>query len=319
VHNGKLGPIMLATWLCSFGCSAQEIWFSGVDPVVAADRGGAITANDFMSLFQPDAPWQRAASSIQVFKLSTQFLQRSSDEQLKTVIHNLQQRHIALAFEAEILVTSTKCGNGMPGFTTEAVIQKVIRRVTQAGGRIDDVAFDEPMTWGHFAHRGAACRYSVDELVRNMAPNIQALKAAFPAIRFGDIEPVTDQTPGRLADILNFATAFRVQTGEHLSFLQADLIWQNNWKPQLTGWKTRLRAAGIAYGVIVDGDPGDKTDIAWTTHAVERYQKLADDPTLTPDQYVFQSWQTRPSKFLPENEPGTLTSVMVRTVAKPQR
>jgi hypothetical protein len=318
--------IFLATTLAMLSVAtrseAGQVWFSGVDPVVAADRLAGNKnatansgANDFMDLFQPNAPWSKAAASIQVFKVTTQFLQRAPDAQLSAMIHDLQRRHIALAFEAEILVATVKCGNGMPGYTTTKVIQKVADRVTQLGGRIDYVAFDEPMAWGHFAHREpTACAYTAEEVVQNMAPNIRVLKAAFPSVVFGDIEPVSDSTPGRLTDILEFARLFQQQTGERLAFLQADLIWQNSWQSQLTGWKQRLHAAGISYGVVIDGDPGDKTDLQWTQHAIERYRTIATNPAVKPDNFIIQSWQPRPTGFLPENKPGTLTSVVLQTV-----
>ncbi|RKP44303.1 hypothetical protein D7S89_22500 [Trinickia fusca] len=326
MHGRAIWLGVIAALMFSSACRSQQVWLSGVDPVVAADRAAStqvpartVAGNDFMDLFHPDAAWQRSAASIQIFKVSTQFLHRASDSQLRAVIEDLRRRHIALAMEAEILTTSVKCGNGVPGYTTAAVIQKAVRRVSQMGGEIAYVAFDEPMTWGHFAHRAGACQYTAEEVVDNITPNIEVFVAAFPAVKFGDIEPVSDQTPGRFAEILRFAELFGEKTGRRLSFLQADLIWQNNWKPQLAVWKTRLHEAGIAYGVVVDGDPGDHTDIQWTDHAVERYRELAGDPTVRPDEFVVQSWQPRPTMFLPENKPGTLTSVIVRTVAQSPR
>ena len=303
---------------------ARQLWLSGVDPVVAADRLGASKVaatsggtNDFMDLFQPNAPWSKSASSIQILKVSTQFLHRGSDEQLAAVIKDLRRRHIALALEAEILATTVKCGNGLPGYTTTAVIQKLADRVSGLGGKIEYVAFDEPMVWGRVTRGEHACGYSTEEVVSNIAPNIRILKTAFPGVKFGDIEPVTDKTAtaGRLNEIMDFAKLFQQQTGEPLSFLQADIIWQNKWQPQLVEWRKRLQAAGISYGVIIDGDPGDKTDIDWTRHAIERYRAVANDPSVRPDDFVFQSWQSRPTRILPENTQGTLTSIVVQAVA----
>ncbi|WP_266171073.1 hypothetical protein [Dyella subtropica] len=301
---------------------AGQAWLSAVDPVVAADRSAtshvamtSTAADDFMELFKPEAAWSKSASSIKVFKVSTQFLHRATDQQLATVIQDLRRRHIALGLEAEILATSVQCGNGVPGYTTTAVIQKLANRVSGLGGKIEYVAFDEPMTWGHFSHGGHACGYTTEALVQNIAPNIRILKAAFPGVKFGDIEPVTDQTADRLDEIMDFAKVFHEQLGEKLTFLQADIIWQNKWQPQLVEWRKRLHATGMSYGVIIDGDPGDKTDIDWTRHAIERYRIVASDPNMKPDDFVFQSWQSRPTRILPENEPGTLTSVIHQTVA----
>jgi len=299
---------------------AGDIWLAGVDTVVAADRqrlgASSSGANDFMDLFKPDAPWHKAASSIQIFKVSTQFLQRSTDDQLKTVIDDLRRRHIALAFAGEIMATTRSCGNGTPGFTTNAVIQTAADRVKRLGGRIDDVAFDSPVAFGHFniLQRSNACNYSIADLVRNIAPQVQILKTAFPDIRFGDVEPVKNHTVGWLDTYLEFARAFQAQTGERLSFLQADIIWFDNWRPQLVEWRKRLRPAGLSYGVIFDGSGIDKSNLAWTSHAVERYRTVTRDSAVAPDDAVIQTWNDYPTSFLPETQPGTLTSVVTQTV-----
>jgi hypothetical protein len=153
--------ISLGTIFClvavSVSLQAQHVWLAGIDPVVAADRqrigmtpSSNVSSSDFMDLWKPDAPWAKAASAIQIFKVSTQFLHRSTDEQLSQVINDLRRRHIALAFAAEIIATSAQCGNGVPGYTTRAVIQTAVDRVSRLGGTIDYVAFDSPMAFGHF-------------------------------------------------------------------------------------------------------------------------------------------------------------------------
>jgi hypothetical protein len=301
----------------------KRVWLAGIDPVVAADRqrvGMTASrpgpANDFMDLFQPNAPWARAASSIQIFKVSTQFLHRSTDEQLSAVIRDLHRRHIALAFAAEIMAATRQCDNGVPGYTTKAVIQTAADRVFKMGGRIDYVAFDSPVAFGHFniLNKPNACTYSIQELAQNIAPQIEILKAAFPGVVFGDVEPVNNHTVGWLAGYLDFAKQFQQQTGERLSFLQADIIWYDNWRPQLVDWHKQLHQGGISYGVIFDGSSIDKSDLEWTNHAIERYRTVTSNPDTKPDDTVFQTWHSYPTRFLPESQPGTLTSVVVQTV-----
>ena len=62
-----------------------------------------IQAPDFMELFQPNTPWPKAFSRVQVFQLFPQFVHNASDADLQTVFVNLQQRHIALAIEYGLL------------------------------------------------------------------------------------------------------------------------------------------------------------------------------------------------------------------------
>jgi hypothetical protein len=304
---------------------AGTVWLAGVDSVNAADRQrlgeSASGANDFMDLFKPGAPWNKAAASIQIFKVSQRFLDASTDEQLKAVIDDLHRRHIALGVSAQIIVATRQCGNGLPGSSSKASVQLAADRVKRLGGTIDYVAFDSPVAFGHYniLNKAGACNYSLPDLVRNIAPQIQTLKDAFPDIKFGDMEPVNSHTTGWLDAYLAFAREFKAQTGAPLSFLQADIIWFDNWRPQLVEWKRRLRPAGIAYGVNFDGSGVDKSDAAWTNHAVDRYRTVMRDPAIAPDDAVFQSWNDYPTHFLPQGRPGTLTWAVTQTAAAGSR
>ncbi len=102
---------------------------------------------------------------IQVFGVSTQFLHRSSDDQLSTVINDLHRRHIVLGWEAEIMADDPAhpCGAGIPGHTSSGR-QSVA--VAQLGGKIDYVYFDEPVLLAAMKN-DTACNYTIEELVRN--------------------------------------------------------------------------------------------------------------------------------------------------------
>jgi len=303
---------------------AGTVWLAGVDSVNAADRHrlgqSSSGANDFMDLFKPDARWRKAASAVQIFKVSHRFLDASTDDQLKTVIDDLRRRHMALGFSAQIMAETRQCGRGIPGSSSKASIQLAADRVKRLGGKIDYVAFDSPVAFGHFniLNKPNACNYSLPDLARNIAPQIQILKDAFPDIKFGDVESLNSHTAGWLDAYLAFAREFKTQTGEPLTFLQADIIWYDNWRPQLVEWKRRLRPAGISFGVIFDGSGIDKSDQAWTKHAVERFRTVTGDPAIAPDDYVFQSWNDYPTHFLPEGQPGTLTWVVTQAVGARQ-
>ena len=307
---------------------AGQIWFGGVDPVVAADRErvgmdppGTYAANGFMDLFRPNAPWTRTASAIQVFGVSTQFLHRSTDEQLSTVINDLRRRHIALGWEAEIMADDPAhpCGAGIPGHTSNAVIRTAVDRVARLGGKIDYVYFDEPVAFGHYnaLKKDTACNYTIEELVRNIAPQIEVIRTAFPDIKFGDGEPVSGVSIGKMDDNLQFAKEFFRQTGVRLSFMVADIVWfEPTFHSQLVEWRRRLHEAGIEYGLYVNGSAVDKSDLEWTNHAIERYGLVTNDPTIKPDNILIGSWMRYPTRYLPETQPGTLTSVVVQTVGK---
>jgi hypothetical protein len=128
---------------------------------------------------------------------------------------------------------------------------------------------------------------------------------------------VNGLTIGKTDDNLQFAKEFFRQTGVRLSFLDADIIWyEPTFRSQLVGWRRRLHEAGILYGVYVDGSAVDKTDLEWTRHAIERYGLVTNDPAIKPDDYIFQTWGRYPTRYLPETQPGTLTSVVVQAVGR---
>jgi hypothetical protein len=285
------------------------------------DPPGTYAANGFMNLFQPNAPWTRTASIIQVFGVSTQFLHRSTDDQLSTVINDLRRRHIALGWEAEIMADDPAhpCGAGIPGHTSNAVIRTAIGRVARLGGKIDYVYFDEPVAFGHYnaLKKDTACNYTIEELVRNIAPQIEVIKTAFPGVKFGDGEPVSGATIGKIDDNMQFAKEFFRQTGVRLSFMVADILWfEPTFHSQLIEWRRRVHEAGMEYGAYVNGSAVDKNDLEWTNHAIERYGLVTNDPAIKPDSILIGSWMRYPTRYLPETQPGTLTSVVVQTVGK---
>jgi hypothetical protein len=252
---GVIGTLLPAV------ADAGQIWLGGMDPVTTADRErvgidppGTYAANDFMDLFRPNAAWLRTASMIQVFGVSTQFLHRSSDDQLSTLINDLRRRHIALGWQAEIMADDLAhpCGAGIPGHTSNAVIRTAVGRVARLGGKIDYVYFDEPVAFGHYKamKKDTVCNYTIEELVRNIAPQIEVVKTAFPDVKFGDGEPVSGATIGRMDDNLQFAKEFFRQTGVRLSFMVADVLWfEKTFHSQLMEWRRRVHEAGMEYGV----------------------------------------------------------------------
>jgi hypothetical protein len=166
----------------------------------------------------------------------------------------LRRRHIALGVSGEIMQAS-QCSQGA-GFSGIDVGRTVVDRVAHLGGKIDYVEFDGPVAFAHYniMQKDTACKYTIEELVRNIAPQIQVIKTAFPDVKFGDGEPVNGLTIGKMDDNLQFAKEFFRQTGARLSFMDADIIWyEKTFRSQLVEWRRRLHEAGIIYGGYING------------------------------------------------------------------
>lgn len=294
--------------LLSAAPARADVWLAAVDSYSQPTNPAG---SEFMRLFTPSAEWNAAAAKVQTVKASTQFLHQATDVEVAAVIHGLQSRRIKLGMEGLLLVGSERCGRGVESYGGRGAIQAIADRLKRLGGTISYVAMDEPLWFGNYVTGPKNCHDSVESLAQQMAPNVRALKAAFPAIQFGDIEPINAKTVGRIDTILQFARAFKAATGEQIEFVHADIIWQENWRPQVIEWKARLHTEGMRFGVIFNGDPQDQTDTAWTERAVQRYRDVSGDARTRPDDTVFQSWMPRPTRLLPDTQAGTLTSLVV--------
>jgi hypothetical protein len=96
-------------------------------------------------------------------------------------------------------------------------------------------------------------------------------------------------TIGKIDDNLQFAKEFFRQTGVRLSFMHADIIWQEpTMHSQLVEWRRRLHEAGMECGSIVNGNPPKltKNDLDWTGSAIERYGLVTNDPAIKPDNII---------------------------------
>jgi hypothetical protein len=296
---------------------AADVWLSGQDPEAQKNKHLDQPA-DYMDLFKPDAPWSQAASRLAVFKVGTRFVLHADDAELRTVLDDLKRRHIAFAVELGVLESGGPgtCGYGVEGYANPTGVESVAKRIKALGGRIDYVAMDEPVWFGHIVDKvakggGTGCRYGLPELAEMAARKIAVLKRYFPDIRIGDIEPITARAvggPQSIDDIVAFEDLLRRKTGVAPAFVHADVAWTfQGWQPLLETLAVRLRASGVRVGIICDGDANAGGDAAWVRQALQRCQTVAADPKIRPDDLVVQSWEPLPTRMLPETDPGSLT------------
>jgi hypothetical protein len=318
VHLRRAGYVaMLAILFYGLArpAAAADIWLSAIDPVVQREQKHNDAPKDYMDLFRPDAPWTTAASGLKAFKISTQFGLRSTDDELSTLVNDLQRRHIGLAIELGILVGTDRCGTTVEGYAAPHAVEVLARRIKKFGGRIDYVAMDEPVWMGHVAKgvthpeiRGAVrCQDSVADLVEQIAPKVAILREIFPNIQVGDIDPINASTPSEIDDLAQFADLFLKKTTVPLAFVHADISWDTHWQPLLEALAEHMHKRGIRLGVICNGDPTDVQNEEWVSKALQRCRTIAADPKIKADDFIVQSWHPVQTKMLPETDPGALT------------
>jgi hypothetical protein len=278
-------------------------WFAPLPPQIGAYDG----SDDYLDLFNPDASWGTAARSLQVFKLYGGWAARdSSMAQLKHAVQGIRARGLALAVELGPLNPGDdECGLFIEGFAGEEGIQ-TLQRIKVAGGKRDLIAFDEPYFYGHFYDGEKACRWSAEKIAGDVDRFIRRARAIFPDLVIGDIEPVTG--PADAAAYNDWIDTFRRVNGYDLAFLHLDIDWSDTtWPEKVKAIAAHGRQAGVPIGLIYNGNAQDRTDEAWLSIAGERVKRFEIDSGGQVDQVIFQSWNDKPDRALPDNDPHTFT------------
>jgi hypothetical protein len=307
--------------------SNRQIWIGGISPFMQRHRK-LDNPSDFLAMFDTGAPWPVSSAHMAYFKLPSQAIEFSTDEEMHTILDGLRRRHIGLAIEMGLLLDGPGgCGHGFEGMGALHEPENVIKRMKALGGTIDAVAMDEPVIFGRLKTKGMrddtpGCQYAIATMVDQVAPKIEQLRQAFPDIKVGDIEAIGGGVSGAsgMEDILAFETLLHQRThGFAPAFVHADMQWNDiGVVAQAERLSRRMHALGIRVGVICNGGgPAIKDSNAWVDNAVQRCRSMAADPQFAPDDLLAQTWEPLPTKMLPENANGTMTNLARRLLNFP--
>jgi hypothetical protein len=235
--------------------------------------------SDYLELFKPDSSWSKTAQLTQVFLTNGGLILRESDATLQVVFADLKRRHIALAIEAGVLSGkgpdghTQECGVGIEGFGAPGGPDELAKRIQKNGGELAYLAMDEPLWYGHHFSGKNACKWSMERVAQDIVPRFEALRARFPSVQIGDVEPVgTPQPPDWVQEITQWTEVYRRVVGENLSFFHCDVVWTARWQPQVAAIKRVVKSKGLRFGIIYDGGGtgAQESDELWTREAAER-------------------------------------------------
>src|SRR4051812_18304889 len=94
----------------SIAQATPQVWLAGSLAINSQKVVDPNAMSDFPDMFHPDAPWAEAASKLQVFKTTSQFVIRAPDDLLLKMFADLRRRHIALAVAGLMLSGDGTCG-----------------------------------------------------------------------------------------------------------------------------------------------------------------------------------------------------------------
>src|ERR1022692_468946 len=290
----------------------QTVWFT---PLPASTHPvGYFGSTDYLRLFSPTAPWQQAASRVQVFKVYGDGVDALSDPDLRNLLADLKRRHIALALEWPVLSSST-CGTGIEGFGGSLV--PVAKRIKSLGGTLTYVTMQQPFQWGSLYKGAHSCQWSARQVATNAIMQITQAKRVFPKLRVGDsmaVPPFREAGSDWVTQFGIWFDTWRMLAGERLAFFQVDVDWTvPNWEAAVRAVRPVAAQHGIPFGMVYNGFLTNETDSAWMMAAENHFVDYeVRGGNAAPDQVNFQSWNPHPTHVLPETDPTAFTYLIDR-------
>ncbi len=283
------------------------VWFAPLPPMPTGPGREFTGSDDFLSLFESGAPWTAAAAHVNVFKLYGEWVAyHATAAELRTAIEGIRRLGLALAVEAGPLDPPPECGQGIEGFAGTDEGRLIARRVLEASGRIDLIALDEPYFFASIYDGANACGWDADQVAQQVGEYIQVMRGYFPELVVGDTEPLAERSTA--ASYTRWLEAFRRVNGYDLAFLHVDVDWgRPSWPAEVKAIEDFGRTFGVPVGIIYTGNFQDESDEAWLGIAGERVLRYEDQTGGHPEHVLFQSWNDKPDRAMPDDEPYTFT------------
>ena len=301
----------------------QAIWFDPRDSYMMNSAGVWVpfAMADIMAVFAPNSPWPNARSHTQVMDFDVTLIQFGSDSDLQTTLAYLKANNIAFALDAEPLVGTGQCGQGVEGFGAgPQQAMALAQRVQSLGGTIAYMDMDEPFYYGHYYTQSGACQYSVATVAQQAAATMQAVKAVFPNVQVGDAEPldgIASSDPGWLSAYQQFITDFQADAGFPLTFFHDDATWAVPLNRNIPPLQALLAKNHIPFGMYFEGADNPVSDAGWMEAAEEHIQAYNYTGNAQPAQVLIDTWDPYPTYALPETSP-TAMSYLVDFYFSPQ-
>ncbi len=284
------------------------VWFGPLPPMQERPSRPFIGAPDFMDLFHPEAPWEQAASHVQVFKLYGEWISGdATDAQLQQVFADLKRRGIAVDVDEGPLSATPECGSGVEGFAGINEGLHIAQRVKAAGGTINLIDMDEPFVNASIYSGPNACHWPAEKVAQGVYEYVKTMEKQFPGIIIGTSEPFLKGM--KTEDLENYFEAYHQVSGAYFPFYHLDLDYTIPEWPQIAKeLEAYCRARGIDFGIYYLGDWDATSDENWLAQAGERVKTYELKFGGKPDHVIFQSWTDHPDYSLPETKAYTYTN-----------
>jgi hypothetical protein len=274
---------------------------------------------------------------IQAVGFYADWLYSASRQVLQPVVSFLNAHSIGIEIEAPALQALPACGSGVEGYVPyglpggldlRSFTLAYLDKLKTLGAHVLFVKADEPYYFGSVVSPAAlqqiaqasgdsnplvSCHFPVTEVARDVGQFASLVHTVYPDAEIGDVEPVSSGTyqPDAATALDAWHDTYRAVTGAAFPFFFADVNYSDPaWPALVQQLANGSRPRGIRFGIIYIGDTRDSSDAEWTSQVTARFEEYQRQDKGQPGYVLFQSWQPRPARCLPETSPATFTGVI---------
>jgi hypothetical protein len=266
-------------------------------------------AEDFWELFEDEAPWADALEHIDAFAMHAwMFRYSTTDDQLRSLFAFLDEHELPFGLEVEPLTWPGPevCDHG-ESFEGPYDLEQ-IARIHSLGGRIDFLSFDEPYSHAYRWDQGRPCNYTLEQTVDEAFAFVEDVRAIFPDVQVGSIEPMWTDPFIDAADMALWLDAWEEGTGEPFAFLNMDIDWRReDWPEVVAEVQAVADERGVPLGMLYLGSEFSEDNDEWLRQLATHAATLEVDHGVAPDVVGFYSWHDVPDRLLPDDDLDTYT------------
>lgn len=299
------------------------------------------------AMFDDDnmSTWNETLASIEAYGL---FIDEIDDlRNLEALTSGLVEHEVDLVVESGGTLQFAPC-NETNGVRSAEIELAKIDPIYQAGGHVDFLTLDGPISRTIVGGRGDSCGVDLNTSVTWLVDYVQTVHDVHPEIGFGLLVNFPNWVWGDIpayqceqtswgegihyGDVLNASVAALRAADLPLRYVVADSPWgyvnatedsacrddvtAYDWMGRLLELETLVEAHDLPFVLILnDKTGGEESDEAFATSVLdylEAHQGRGGSPTV----YLVESWYDHPEHHHPETQEGTFTYLTLEVIAR---
>jgi len=289
--------------------------------------------------------WNQSLASIEAYGL---FIDEIDDfRNLEALNAGLAEHEVDLVVESGGTLQFAPC-NETNGVRSAEIELAKIDPIYQAGGHVDFLTLDGPISRTIVGGRGGSCGVDLNTSVSWLVDYVQTVHDAHPEIGFGLLVNFPNWVWGDVpayqceqtswgegihyGEVLNATVAALREAGLPLMYVVADNPWgylnateesacreevtSYDWMGRLLGLESLVEEHGLPFVLILnDKTAGETSDEAFE-EAVLTYLETHQLEGGSPHVYLIESWYDHPEFHHPEHVEGTFTHLVLQVVER---